>query len=251
MRRNRCAGALLASAVLLFALCAGTARMSAAASELPSSARWKPNVNYTVLSPAQPTNAPPGKVQVMEFFYLACPYCHALEPDLEAWRKSKPRYVQFVRVPVTWAPLYTADARLYYTLEAMGRDDLVGTAFNTIHRLEQAAGGEENVLVGDTPARTIALQEAFVERHGATADAFLNAYRSFDVLVELGRATRLWKTFNVTRTPTIIIDGRYETGPSPYFRFNPKRPPYGTGDHRLIKLIDFLTRWDHAHPQAG
>ena len=251
MRRNRCAGALLASAVLLFALCAGTARMSAAASELPSSARWKPNVNYTVLSPAQPTNAPPGKVQVMEFFYLACPYCHALEPDLEAWRKSKPRYVQFVRVPVTWAPLYTADARLYYTLEAMGRDDLVGTAFNTIHRLEQAAGGEENVLVGDTPARTIALQEAFVERHGATADAFLNAYRSFDVIVELGRATRLWKTFNVTRTPTIIIDGRYETGPSPYFRFNPKRPPYGTGDHRLIKLIDFLTRWDHAHPQAG
>ena len=251
MRRNRCAGALLASAVLLFALCAGAARMSAAASELPSSARWKPNVNYTVLSPAQPTNAPPGKVQVMEFFYLACPYCHALEPDLEAWRKSKPRYVQFVRVPVTWAPLYTADARLYYTLEAMGRDDLVGTAFNTIHRLEQAAGGEENVLVGDTPARTIALQEAFVERHGATADAFLNAYRSFDVLVELGRATRLWKTFNVTRTPTIIIDGRYETGPSPYFRFNPKRPPYGTGDHRLIKLIDFLTRWDHAHPQAG
>ena len=251
MRRNRCAGALLASAVLLFALCAGAARMSAAASELPSSARWKPNVNYTVLSPAQPTNAPPGKVQVMEFFYLACPYCHALEPDLEAWRKSKPRYVQFVRVPVTWAPLYTADARLYYTLEAMGRDDLVGTAFNTIHRLEQAAGGEENVLVGDSPARTIALQEAFVERHGATADAFLNAYRSFDVLVELGRATRLWKTFNVTRTPTIIIDGRYETGPSPYFRFNPKRPPYGTGDHRLIKLIDFLTRWDHAHPQAG
>ncbi len=250
MRGSRCASGLLASIAALFGLCAGAARTSAAAFDLPSSARWKPNVNYTVLSPAQPTNAPPGKVQVMEFFYLACPYCHALEPYLEAWRKSKPRYVQFVRVPVTWAPLYVADARLYYTLEAMGRDDLVGAAFNTIHRLEQAAGGDENVLIGDTPARTIALQEAFLERHGATAKAFLNAYRSFDVLVELGRATRLWKTFNVTRTPTIIVDGRYASSPAD-FRFNPKRPPYGTGDHRLIKLIDFLTRWDHDHPQAG
>lgn len=248
MRGNRCASALFASVTLLFGLAA--ARTSAAASDLPSSARWKPGVNYTLISPAQPTNAPPGKVQVMEFFYLACPWCHALEPYLEAWRKSKPAYVQFVRVPVTWAPLNVADARLYYTLEAMGRADLVGTAFNTIHRLEQAAGGNEDVMIGSTPERTIALQEAFVERHGATAAAFLNAYRSFDVQIELGRATRLWTTFHVLHTPTIIIDGRYETGPS-NFRFNPKRPPYGTGDHRLIQLIGFLTRWDHEHPRAG
>jgi thiol:disulfide interchange protein DsbA len=248
MRQLRSGGLRLASAALFVGLAA--ACTSAAASDLPASARWKPNVNYTVISPAQPTHAPPGKVQVMEFFYLACPYCHALEPYLEAWRKSKPAYVEFVRVPVTWAPLYVADARLYYTLEAMGRADLVGTAFNTIHRLERAAGGNENVLIGATPTRTIALQAAFVERHGASAAAFLNAYRSFDVQIELGRATRLWQTFDVTHTPTIIIAGRFETAPS-QFRFRPDRAPYTSGDHRTIELMNFLTRWVHDHPHAG
>ena len=238
MRRTPCASALLASAALLFALAA--ARTSAAASDLPSSARWKPNVNYTVISPAQPTNAPPGKVQVMEFFYLACPYCHALEPYMLAWRKSKPAYVQFVRVPVMWAPLQVKDARLFYTLEALGRDDLVETAFQTLHRLEQAAGGDEDVMVGDTPAKTLAVQAAFAERHGVTAGAFASAYNSFDVHVELDRARQLGQTFEITHTPTIIIDGRYKTDVA-----------RAGGNQQLIALITFLTAWDHDHPGAG
>ena len=240
MRRTHCASALLASVALLFGLCAGAARTSAAGSDLPLSARWKPNVNYTVISPAQPTNAPPGKVQVMEFFYLACPFCHALEPYLEAWRKSKPAYVQFVRVPVMWAPLQVKDARLYYTLEALGRDDLVGTAFNTIHRLEQAAGGDEDVMVGDTPAKTLAVQEAFAERHGVAAGAFARAYNSFDVHVELDRARQLGQTFEITHTPTIIVDGRYRTDVAK-----------AGGTQQLIELITFLTAWDHDHQGAG
>ena len=248
MKRLHRGSAPLACAALLFALCAVGVRASA--SDLPASARWKPNVNYTVLSPAEPTSAPPGKVQVLEFFYLACPYCHALEPNILAWSKSKPSYVQFVRVPVMWAPLQVADARLFYTLEAMGRNDLVDTAFNTIHRLEQAAGGEENVMIGSTPARTIALQEAFVERHGATAAAFLSAYHSFDVHVELARARQLGTVYQITHTPTIVVAGRFETGPS-NFHFNGARPPYKSGDRRTIALIDFLARWVHDHPHAG
>ena len=240
MRRTHGASALLASFALLFALCAGAARTSAAASDLPSSARWKPNVNYTVISPAQPTNAPPGKVQVMEFFYLACPFCHALEPYMLAWRKSKPAYVQFVRVPVMWAPLQVKDARLFYTLEALGRDDLVETAFRTLHRLEQAAGGDEDVLVGDTPAKTLAVQEAFAERHGVAAGAFASAYNSFDVHVELDRARQLGQTFEITHTPTIIVDGRYRTDVAK-----------AGGNQQLIALITFLTAWDHDHPGAG
>jgi thiol:disulfide interchange protein DsbA len=238
MRRTPCARALLASAALFVGLAA--ARTSAAASDLPASARWKPNVNYTVISPAQPTNAPPGKVQVMEFFYLACPFCHALEPYLEAWRKSKPAYVQFVRVPVMWAPLQVKDARLFYTLEALGRDDLVETAFQTLHRLEQAAGGDEDVMVGDTPAKTFAVQAAFAERHGVAASAFASAYNSFDVHVELDRARELGQTFEITHTPTIIVDGRYRTDVAK-----------AGGNQQLIALITFLTAWDHAHPGTG
>ena len=250
MKRTHAGRALLACAALLLGVWAGGARTRAAASELPSSARWKAGVNYKLLSPAQPTNAPPGKVQVLEFFYLACPYCHALEPYIQAWRKSKPAYVQFERVPVMWAPLHVADARLFYTLRALGRHDLIETAFNTLHRLEQASGGDEDVMVGSTPAKTLALQEAFAERHGVAPAAFLSAYRSFDVHLELARARELGKVFQVMHTPTIIVAGRFVTGPS-NFHFRAGRPPYVSGDKRTIELINFLTRWVHDHPHAG
>ena len=32
--------------------------------------------------------APPGKVEVVEFFWYSCPHCHAFEPKLEAWLKQ-------------------------------------------------------------------------------------------------------------------------------------------------------------------
>ena len=41
-------------------------------------------MNYTVLVPAQPTSVAPGKVEVTEVFWLACPHCYALEPFLKA-----------------------------------------------------------------------------------------------------------------------------------------------------------------------
>ncbi|MGH8297780.1 MAG: thiol:disulfide interchange protein DsbA/DsbL [Steroidobacteraceae bacterium] len=245
MRVVRTASVLAASLVLLGGSAWETGARAAAAT-VPASSRWRAGTNYKVLSPAQPTNAPPGKVQVIEFFYLACPFCHALEPHMLAWRKTKPAYVQFVRVPVTWAPLHLDDARLFYTLEALGRDDLVETAFSTIHRLEVAAGGNENVMIGDTPARTLALQEAFAEQHGVSGSAFVSAYNSFGVQVELDQARQLWKSYQVLNTPTIIIDGRFKTGPS-YF---PHRPALDSGDNQTIELINFLTRWVHHHPQA-
>ncbi len=233
-----------ATFLLGLSLAAGAAAQTAPPP--PATAQWKSGVNYTVISPAQPTNAPAGKVQVIEFFYLACPFCHALEPHMLAWRKTKPAYVQFVRVPVMWAPLQVADARLYYTLEALGRDDLVETAFNTIHQLEVSAGGNENVMVGATPAQTFRLQEAFAEQHGVSAAAFANAYNSFDVHTELQQAGQLGQTYQVMNTPTIIIDGRYKTGPSMAGRGDTSL----TGmNNRTIALINFLTKWDHDHPR--
>ncbi|EQD63500.1 thiol:disulfide interchange protein DsbA [mine drainage metagenome] len=124
MRVVRNSGGLAVSVALLACLVGGLGARAAAAN-LPVSSRWKAGTNYKVLDPAQPTNAPPGKVQVMEFFYLACPFCHALEPHIVAWRKTKPAYVHFVQVPVMWAPLQVSDgaAVLHASGAATGRLD--------------------------------------------------------------------------------------------------------------------------------
>src|SRR5205823_2377368 len=93
-----------------------------AGAQLPDG-KWQPGVNYQPLVPAQPTSVAAGKVEVIEVFWLACPHCYALEPFIRNWLKTKPAYVEFVRVPVMWGPVHRAHARFYYTLEALGRDD--------------------------------------------------------------------------------------------------------------------------------
>jgi thiol-disulfide isomerase/thioredoxin len=57
--------------------------------QLPAG-KWVAGTNYKVLSPAQPTDAPPGKVEVIEFFWYGCPHCYVLDPYIETWRKDKP-----------------------------------------------------------------------------------------------------------------------------------------------------------------
>ena len=206
---------------------------------LPASPKWQPGINYDVVSPAQPTNAPPGKVQVMEVFWLACPHCYTLEPYIRAWRKTMPSYVQFVRVPVMWGPVQQAHARLFYTLEALGRNDLVGKAFQYIHALETRTGSE-SILVGSTPGNTLRMQEAFAAKNGVSAAAFASAYDSFDVNTHLQQAEQIQQTYQVDSTPTIIVDGRYKTNPD-----------MAGGEQQLIELIDFLTTWDHEHLQRS
>src|SRR6266852_5061427 len=63
----------------------------------------------------------PGKVEVVEVFWLGCPHCYALEPFIQTWLKTKPAYIDFVRVPVMWGPVHRAHARLFYTLQALNR----------------------------------------------------------------------------------------------------------------------------------
>lgn len=205
---------------------------------LPASTQWKPGTNYDVISPAQPTNAPPGKVQVMEVFWLACPHCYHLEPYMLAWRKSKADYIQFVRVPVMWGPVQQAHARLFYTLESLNRDDLVEKAFDTIHRLEDQTRSE-SIMIGSSRAATMRMQEAFATRNGISAADFANAYDSFDVNTKLQQAEQITQTYEIQSVPTIIVDGRYLTNPDK-----------AGGERQLISLVDFLAKWVHDHRSA-
>ena len=144
---------------------------AAPGAQLPGG-KWQPGVNYDPVVPAQPTSVAPGKVEVMEVFWLACPHCYALEPPIHSWLKSKPAYVEFVRVPVIWQDIHRAHARLYYTLEALGRDDLIAKAFDTIH---QDLENRVPPLVGQSEEETFRLQQQFAVQNGVSADDFAKA----------------------------------------------------------------------------
>ncbi len=199
-----------------------------AAAPLPAG-KWQPGVNYTLLVPAQATSVAPGKVEVMEMFWLACPHCYALEPFIRGWLKSKPAYVEFVRVPVIWQEIHKAHARLYYTLLALGRQDLVAKAFDTIAQ-------QRIPLAGADEQESFKLQQKFATDNGVSADDFAKAYNSFSVNSNMMRAEEITQRYRVQGVPFIIVNGKYTTDVL-----------QAGGEAKLIELINDLTAAEHGH----
>jgi protein dithiol oxidoreductase (disulfide-forming) len=215
-----------------------------ASAALPESSEWKPGVNYDVISPAQPTTVEPGKVEVLEVFWLGCPHCFALEPFIRNWLKTKPAYVQFVRVPVMWDdPMRRGHARLYYTLQSVGGDDLVEKAFAYIHNMEEQTGSE-SVLVTNSDGDSLKQQQAWAVQNGVDADAFAKAYNSFYVNTQLQQAEEITTEYQVQSVPYIAIDGKFTTDVG-------KASGGGDDPAKLISLLNFLAAWEHDHKQGA
>ena len=210
-----------------------------ASSALPASSEWKAGVNYDVISPAQPTTVAPGKVEVLEVFWLGCPHCFALEPYIRQWLKNKPAYVQFVRVPVMWGPVHRAHAQLFYTLESLGRDDLVEKVFAYIHNVEDQSG-TESVLFSNSKEDTFKQQQGWAVQNGLTGDAFEKAYNSFYVGTQVQQAQEITQDYEVQGVPFIAVDGKFSTDVG----------KAGSED-KLISLINFLAAWEHDHKQGS
>jgi len=173
-------------------------------SQLPGG-RWKAGVDYKPIVPAQPTTAEPGQVEVLEILWLGCPHCADLEPYIQAWLKKKPPYVKFVQEHVMWGPAHRAHARLFYTLESLGRDDLVTKAFDEIHH-------RGNMLISQNDDQTLQMQLAFAKANGISDADFKREYNGFAVNTRLQRAEELMRRYKIESVPRIIINGKYESG---------------------------------------
>jgi thiol:disulfide interchange protein DsbA len=191
--------------------------------------KWKPGVNYDPLVPAQPTTVGPGKVEVVEVFWLGCPHCAALEPYIQSWLKNKPAYIDFVRVPVMWGPAHRAHAHLFYTIAALNHQDLVQKAFDAIQNQHQN-------LFGSSEEDTLKTQLAWAKENGVSADDYKKAYESFSVNSNLQRAEQLTQRYHVEGVPLIVINGKYTTDVAK-----------AGSQSNLISLIDDLAASEHKH----
>ncbi len=203
---------------------------TASAASLSAPSLWQEGVNYTRLVPAQPTQVAPGQVEVLEFFWYACPHCYALDPLVEAWRKTKAPYIAFSRVPIMWNAGHRALARLFYTLQVLGKlDELHSAVFKEIHV-------NNDPLVGSDDAASERMQLAFVEKHGVSAQAFASAYHSFTVETDLQRAADLMNRYRITGVPTFVVNGKYVAD-------------VGTaqGEQKLLDLVNDLAAMEHKH----
>src|SRR3989475_5242063 len=156
-------------------------------------------VDYVELKPPQAVESS-GKIEVLEFFWYRCPHCYSLEPDLESWAKRLPRDVQFKRLPGILNDDWAVDARIFYTLEAIGElERLHRPLFDAIHQ----QGGVR--LRGDAFAKWVADWLAKQHVDMAKYDA---AFRSFSVESKLRRASQMGRAYRLDRGTTPGVQGR-------------------------------------------
>jgi thiol:disulfide interchange protein DsbA len=187
-------------------LTAALAAVLALALAIPGFAAAPPvkEKEYFLVEPPQPSldGAGSNKVEVLEFFYYGCPHCYNLQPALKAWLKNAPKDVEFKRVPTlfrdSWVPL----TRTFYALEAIG-------ALEKMHDDVFSMVQKNNVNLGD---RKLLLDWA--AQRGLDTKKLAEAYDSFAVQTKTQRSLQLTRAYGITGTPSVVVGGRYLTGPS-------------------------------------
>jgi thiol:disulfide interchange protein DsbA len=209
------------------------AATSTASAATTSGTQWQDGVNYTRTVPAQPTNVPAGQVEVLEFFWYACPHCYALEPSVQSWLKSKPAYITFTRVPVEWNEGHRSLAHLFYALEAMGK---LNDVHNEIFKEIQVNG---DPLIGPDPnnvASAERTQVSFIKKLGLSDADFEKAYQDMNVQTAMQRADQLAERYRVNSVPMFIVNGKYTTDVT-----------MAGGPEKLMSLLSDLAAQEHKH----
>lgn len=138
-----------------------------------------------------------GKIEVIEFFWYACPHCFAFEPALEEWAHRLPADVHFSRVPVGFDARKETHQRIYYTWEALGLVEkmhlMTFLRFHLKHR----------------PIENLRDMQEFAQENGLDVGKVGQAWDSFTVQTRCREARRLEDDYGIEHMPEIAIAGRF------------------------------------------
>lgn len=158
---------------------------------------FRAGTDYAVLEKRVPTEAPAGKVEVIEFFWYSCPHCNSFEPALEAWAAKLPPHIAFRRVPVAFQPSFQPQQRLYYALEAMGMvEQYQRKVFAAIHQQRQNLGGDQQII-------------EWAGANGLDKAKFTEQLKSFSVATKIQKAKQLQEAYQVAGVPSLGVAGRF------------------------------------------
>jgi protein dithiol oxidoreductase (disulfide-forming) len=174
---------------------------------------WTEGSNYDVLSPAQRTTVPKGKVEVMEVFSYGCPACNAFQPVIAALEHSLPPNAQMVFLPASfkaeenWPMLQ----RAYFTAQVLG------IAARTHQGVFDAVWKTGELAIADPVTQHLknplpSIEDAarcYEHLTGVRADTFVSTARSFGVDVKMKSADAQIVAMQVPSTPCIVVNGKY------------------------------------------
>jgi thiol:disulfide interchange protein DsbA len=147
------------------------------------------------------TDAAPGKIEVVEFFWFGCPHCFSLEPLIDKWSANLPPDVEFRRQHVPFRE--KAHQQLYFTLQSMNKDEpkVRDAVFKAIHVDNKRMLNSKEMVAVLAPL-------------GIDAKVFEDTFGSFGVRTKMQRADKLADAYGLDGVPAIGVNGRYLTAPS-------------------------------------
>ena len=161
--------------------------------------KFQAKTHYQKLTTAQGTSSPPDVIEVAEVFWYGCPHCFNFDPVVDNWAEELPEDVNFIRIPVMWNPTNAIHARLFYTLEALGKlDEVHEEVFTAMHVNNQMLTTEAEMI-------------ALVGKHGISEQEFRDTFTSFAVESKLKRAQNLTKRYRIQSVPILVVNGTYLT----------------------------------------
>jgi thiol:disulfide interchange protein DsbA len=174
---------------------------SAAAAMPWTTAQAQGEAKFRSLKAAAPTDAEPGKIEVVEFFWFGCPHCYSLEPLINAWAKKLPPDVVFRRQHVPFREV--KHQQLFFTLQALGQDNekVMTAVFSAIHQRRLRMLDPQEMVEVLAPV-------------GIDPKAFNDAFNSFGVRTRQTRANKLADAYDLDGVPALGVNGKYLTAPS-------------------------------------
>jgi thiol:disulfide interchange protein DsbA len=174
---------------------------------------WIQGRHYLLLSPAQPTSVPAGRVEVMEVFSYACPACNGFQPVIDRLRHSLPPEAQMVFLPAAFntAEDWPMFQRAYFTAQSLG------IAERTHQEMFDAVWKTGELAVSDPATHRLKDPQPSIEdaarcyqrMTGVKPDVFLSAARSFAVDAKIRAADAQIAAMQVPGTPCIVVNGKY------------------------------------------
>ncbi len=149
--------------------------------------------DYSVIAGDKAT--PRGRIEIIEFFSYSCHWCAKLEPALQNWLTTKPRYIDFRRVHVAFSRADLELAKSYYVAKALNIEhEISDDLFNSASK---------------STTRRKSLIDLF-KKHGVTSEKIDDAFNySPSIDQQVKRGIDLVKSYQIYATPSIMINGRY------------------------------------------
>ncbi|SDZ73138.1 thiol:disulfide interchange protein DsbA [Thiothrix caldifontis] len=182
---------------------------------------FKEGTHYVTLSPTIPTQAPAGKVEVIDLFWYGCPHCYSLEPTIDKFLSNKPDNVVFQRVPATLSPRWEYHAKLFYVGQMLDPDGA-----KRVHTKIFEALQKQRRKINDDDAMT-----RFFAELGFTSDQVKNALNSMEMKAMMARANEVGIKSKADSVPIIIVNGKYRTSPSMV-----------GSEETLLQVVDYLVK---------